>query len=121
VPSGREATGDRRDGPADVLRAARRRDSLVKRERVLATLQRMQQTGDIITVAAVARAQVSTWLVFAESTSRQQGGVKALTSLRRVTAARDGLDGQRTELEDEPAAARTSLRRMICKRQPEPT
>jgi hypothetical protein len=53
--------------PAQVLREARRRDSLTKRQRVRDTLEGMIRRGDQITFAAVARAaRVSTWLVYAD-------------------------------------------------------
>ncbi|MFE4958691.1 DUF6262 family protein [Streptomyces sp. NPDC056653] len=52
--------------PADALRAARQRDSLTKRGRVLSTLDTMLKEGEPVTFAAVAkRAEVSTWLTYA--------------------------------------------------------
>jgi hypothetical protein len=53
--------------PADVLRRARRADSLAKRRRVLAMLDDMVRSGEPVTFAAVAKAAgVSTWPVYAE-------------------------------------------------------
>jgi hypothetical protein len=53
--------------PADVLREARKRDSLVKRARVLAVVDDLKATGEPITFLGVAKAaQVSSWLVYAE-------------------------------------------------------
>jgi chromosome segregation ATPase len=53
--------------PAAVLREARRKDSLTKRQRVRAAVDEMAAGGQPITFAAVARsARVSTWLVYAD-------------------------------------------------------
>ncbi len=53
--------------PADVLREARKQDSLAKRMRVLAVVDDMKANGDPMTFLAVARkAGVSNWLVYAE-------------------------------------------------------
>ena len=53
--------------PADVLREARRADSIRKRAQVFRTVDEMKRDGAVITFAAVARAaKVSTWLVYAE-------------------------------------------------------
>lgn len=52
--------------PADVLREARKRDSLAKRTRVLAVVDDMKARGEPITFLGVARtAGVSNWLVYA--------------------------------------------------------
>ncbi|MFI8823904.1 DUF6262 family protein [Streptomyces sp. NPDC053431] len=52
--------------PAEVLKAARQRDSADKRGRVLKTVQDMLRDNRRITFAAVAReADVSSWLVYA--------------------------------------------------------
>jgi cell division protein FtsB len=182
---------------AEAMIDARRRDSAAKRDRVLATVERMLADGTPITVAAVARtAGVSTWLTYtpgvrdavAEARSRQlrtpdgaQGhdpaaaGLRTdlalaraeitrlrgerdqqhqqlrlalgarldnlakadlLTRLDELTTTNTGLaataDQLRTdnhalhkrvaELEDDLAAARTSLRRMIrAENTPSPT
>ncbi|MCF3167073.1 MULTISPECIES: DUF6262 family protein [Streptomyces] len=53
--------------PGDVLRETRKKDSLTKRARVLATVDEMKAKGEPITFLAVARtAGVSNWLVYAE-------------------------------------------------------
>jgi chromosome segregation ATPase len=53
--------------PAQVLAESRRRESLAKRTRVLATIAEMLARGEQITFAAVARhAGVSNWLVYAD-------------------------------------------------------
>jgi len=70
--------------PAEILKQARRRDSLAKRSRVLATLDDMAARGTPITFAAVARAaKVSTWLVFADGVCEHIDGAKAAQSIRR--------------------------------------
>ncbi|MGH3566659.1 MAG: DUF6262 family protein [Pseudonocardia sp.] len=58
-------TGKR--SPVDVLREARKRDSLAKRARVLAAVDDMKASGEPITFLGVARAAgVSNWLVYAD-------------------------------------------------------
>ncbi|MFD0443921.1 hypothetical protein ACFQ10_17980 [Streptomyces indonesiensis] len=53
--------------PADVLREARKQDSLAKRTRVLAVVDEMKAKGEPITFLGVAKAAgVSNWLVYAE-------------------------------------------------------
>lgn len=53
--------------PGDILREARKRDSVAKRERVLVAIDAMKADGTPITFLAVARtAEVSNWLVYAE-------------------------------------------------------
>jgi flagellar biosynthesis chaperone FliJ len=52
--------------PADVLREARKRDSMAKRARVLAVVDDMKAAGEPITFLVVAKAAgVSNWLVYA--------------------------------------------------------
>jgi chromosome segregation ATPase len=54
-------------GQPHVLHQARRRDSLAKRQRVLAAVAEMEHSGQPVTFAATARqARVSTWLVYAD-------------------------------------------------------
>ncbi|PJJ03472.1 hypothetical protein BX264_3856 [Streptomyces sp. 2333.5] len=53
--------------PAQVLAESRRRDSQVKRAKVLAVVDDMAARGEAVTFAAVAKAAgVSNWLVYAE-------------------------------------------------------
>ncbi|MCX4726978.1 DUF6262 family protein [Streptomyces sp. NBC_01306] len=53
--------------PAQVLKEARRRDSRAERARVLEAIRSLQQSGEKITHAAVARtAGVSSWLTYAD-------------------------------------------------------
>ena len=52
--------------PGEVLREARRKDSRAKRAKVVAVVDAMLTSGDLITFTAVARAAgVSSWLVYA--------------------------------------------------------
>ncbi|MEV0446219.1 DUF6262 family protein [Streptomyces spectabilis] len=53
--------------PAEVLAESRRRDSQLKRTKVLSVLDAMMGRGEPVTFAAVAKtARVSNWLVYAE-------------------------------------------------------
>lgn len=53
--------------PGDALREARRRDSAVKRGKVLETIDAMKDSGEAITFLGVARAAgVSNWLVYSD-------------------------------------------------------
>ena len=71
--------------PADVLREARKKDSLAKRARVLAVTDNMKASGEPVTFLGVARAAgVSNWLVHAkgvrehiEAARKGQAGTKA--------------------------------------------
>ncbi|MGH3896688.1 MAG: DUF6262 family protein [Pseudonocardiaceae bacterium] len=75
-------TAERR--PVDVLREARKRDSLAKRARVLAVVDELKATGEPITFLGVAKAAgVSNWLVYAvgvrehiEAARKSQQGVR---------------------------------------------
>jgi hypothetical protein len=85
--------------PADVLREARKRDSMAKRARVLAVVDDMKATGEPITFLGVARAAgVSNWLVYAT-------GVR-----ERIEAARKSQQGaQRRERQSGTSASSASL------------
>ncbi|MBC9723979.1 DUF6262 family protein [Streptomyces sp. TRM68367] len=53
--------------PGEVLREARRKDSRAKRAKVVAVVDAMLTSGDLITFTGVARAAgVSSWLVYAD-------------------------------------------------------
>jgi seryl-tRNA synthetase len=70
--------------PADVLREARRKDSLAKRTKVLAVVDQMKARDEPITFLGVARAAgVSNWLVYA-------AGVR-----EHIEAARKGQVGRK--------------------------
>jgi chromosome segregation ATPase len=80
--------------PADVLREARKSDSLAKRSRVLAVIDEMKARDEPVTFLGVARAaQVSNWLVYAE-------GVR-----EHVEAARKGQAGQKVRSQQAGTAA----------------
>ncbi|WP_406341291.1 DUF6262 family protein [Streptomyces sp. NBC_01578] len=100
--------------PAEVLAESRRRDSRLKRAKVLETIEEMTGRGDPVTFAAVAKAaRVSNWLVYA-------GGVREhIEAARSQQAARDlrnrttGTSASTTGLKTDLALARqeiTSLR-----------
>lgn len=83
--------------PADVLREARKQDSLAKRAKVLAVVEDMKAQGEPITFLGVARnAGVSNWLVYAE-------GVR-----EHIEAARKGQAGTRSRQRSEGATASTA-------------
>ncbi|WP_331745883.1 DUF6262 family protein [Streptomyces sp. NBC_00872] len=84
--------------PAQVLTEARRRDSRAKRARALEAIRSLQQSGEKITHAAVARtAGVSSWLTYAD-------GVR-----EHVEAAISGQVAPRPSKRDSQAST-TSLR-----------
>lgn len=88
----------------DALREARRRDSLTKRARVLQALAELEQRGEAVTFAAVARhARVSTWLVYADGVREHIDTARARQAAQPVTDRRAGRSpspaGLRTDLE----------------------
>ncbi|WP_353850173.1 DUF6262 family protein [Streptomyces phaeoluteigriseus] len=85
--------------PADVLREARKQDSLAKRAKVLAVVEDMKAQGEPMTFLGVARnAGVSNWLVYAE-------GVR-----EHIEAARKGQKGtQRRERQSGTSVSAASL------------
>ncbi|WP_328624037.1 DUF6262 family protein [Streptomyces sp. NBC_00353] len=89
--------------PADVLRAARQRDSLVKRGRVLSTVDTMLREGEPVTFATVAkRAEVSTWLAYAPGVREH---IEQARKQQEKASSRD-LDSGRTV---SPSSTRTDL------------
>jgi predicted nuclease with TOPRIM domain len=92
-----------RRGQPDVLRDARRRDSLSKRQGVLAALERMEHDHEPVTFAAVARAaNVSTWLVYAD-------GIRDHVEAARKRQAAQPVQDQRAGLSPSAASLRTDL------------
>lgn len=90
--------------PAEILKQARRRDSLAKRSRVLAIVDDMLARGTPITFAAVARAaKVSTWLVYADGVREHVDTARAAQSVRqrqdRTSTDRASEASLRTDLE----------------------
>ncbi|MGH3812094.1 MAG: DUF6262 family protein [Pseudonocardiaceae bacterium] len=119
-----------RAGQGHVLREARRRDSLTKRQRVLHTITELEGRSEPISFAAVARqARVSTWLVYAEgirehihaararqanqpAADRRAGHSPSTASLRTdLELARDEITTLRAERDQLRAAMRHQLGR----------
>lgn len=91
-------------GNPDSLTEARRRDSLDKRARVLTTIAALEQDGQQVTFAAVARtARVSTWLTYAPGVREHIEAAQLRQARITTTPARPGnpstLIGLRAELE----------------------
>lgn len=92
-----------RAGQGQVLREARRRDSVTKRGQVLQTITELERRGEPISFAAVARhAQVSTWLVYAE-------GVREHIDAARARQASQPAADQRAGRSPSTASLRTDL------------
>lgn len=97
-------TQDVKRKPADVLREARRRDSLRKRDQVFRAVDTMKRDGTPITFASVARsAKVSQWLVHADGvreyilTAREAQAAEPVSAQHRGRAASEA--SLRTDLE----------------------
>ncbi|WP_331752438.1 DUF6262 family protein [Streptomyces sp. NBC_00829] len=82
--------------PGEVLREARRKDSRAKRAKVVAVVDAMLTSGDLITFTGVARAAgVSSWLVYADGVrehieaarTRQQRQPTRATQIRPPVSA----------------------------------
>lgn len=92
-----------RRGQPGLLREARRKDSVAKRQRVQATVERMERDREPITFASVAReAGVSTWLVYAE-------GVREHIDAARQRQAANPVRDQQAGLTPSAASLRTDL------------
>lgn len=89
--------------PAEVLKAARQRDSADKRGRVLKTVQDMLRDNRRITFAAVAReADVSSWLVYAP-------GLRERIDQARARQAAQGHQDQQSGRKVSTASEQTDL------------
>jgi hypothetical protein len=91
-------------GNPDSLTEARRRDGLDKRARILTTIAALEQDGQQITFAAVARtARVSTWLTYAPGVREHIEAAQLRQARITTTPAQPGtpptLLGLRAELE----------------------
>ncbi|BBG04060.1 MULTISPECIES: hypothetical protein [Pseudonocardia] len=96
--------------PGQVLRAARRRDSATKRARVRDAIAELEQAGDPISFAAVARAaQVSTWLVYADGVREHITAAQQRHQLRPEQERRAGLRPSEASLRTDLALARDEL------------
>ena len=114
--------------PGEVLREARRKDSRVKRAKVVAVVDAMLTSGDLITFTAVARAAgVSSWLVYAagmrehieEARTRQQRQPARATQVRPPVGAASLhtelalTRADNARLRAELAKARTAVQRQL--------
>ncbi|MET7694452.1 DUF6262 family protein [Streptomyces sp. NPDC005483] len=89
--------------PADILKAARQRDSADKRGRVLKAVQDMLRDNRRITFAAVAReASVSSWLVYAP-------GLRERVDQARARQAAQGHQDQQSGRKVSTASEHTDL------------
>jgi predicted nuclease with TOPRIM domain len=104
-------------GQPQVLREARRRDSLTKRQRVLAAVQEMEQRREPVTFAAVARhARVSTWLVYAEGVREHIQAAIKRQAAQPVTDHRAGLAPSAASLRTDLELARQEIRDLRAER-----
>lgn len=99
-----------RAGQGHVLREARRRDSLTKRQRVLHTITELERQGEPISFATVARhAQVSTWLVYAEGVREHIDAARARQASRPAADQRAGRIPSTASLRTDLELARTEI------------
>jgi hypothetical protein len=107
----------RAGGQPQVLLEARRRDSLTKRQRVLATVQEMEQRREPVTFAAVARhARVSTWLVYAEGVREHVQAAIKRQAAQPVADHRAGLAPSAASLRTDLELARQEIRDLRAER-----
>lgn len=98
--------------PADVLREARKKDSLAKRSRVLAVIDDMKATGEPITFPGVARAaRVSNWLVYAEGVREHVEAARKGQATRTAREQRAGSTASTASLATDLELTRAELRR----------
>lgn len=98
------ATGQARTA---ALRAARAKDSQDKRQRALATLERLEAAGTPVTFAAVATAAgVSSWLVYAAGVREHVEAARRRQADRGVSPSRSPVATSRPAA---PATLRTDL------------
>lgn len=98
--------------PADILREARKKDSLAKRSRVLAVIDEMKATGEPVTFLGVARAaRVSNWLVYAEGVREHVEAARKGQSGRKAREQRAGTTASPASLATDLEITRAELRR----------
>lgn len=103
--------------PAQVLREARRRDSLIKRQRVRATLEEMVRNGDTITFAAVSKAaNVSDWLVRADGVREHIEQARARQATQPATDRRTGRTASAASLATDLELAREQIKQLRTER-----
>ncbi len=96
--------------PAEVLAVARRADSLRKRQAVLDALQSMLSEGERITFKGVARkANVSTWLVYAEGVREHIESTIQKQQHDPAIARSDGRQASSASLKSDLAMAREEI------------
>lgn len=101
-----EATPAKRR-PADVLRDARRNESVRKRSAVYRAVDTMRRDGNTITFAAVARtARVSQWLVYAEGVREYITAAREAQAAEPARAKRLGTIASEASLRTDLALAR---------------
>lgn len=106
-----------RQGRPDLLRQARRRDSLTKRQRVLTTLQRMERDRAPVTFAAVAReANVSTWLVYADGVREHIDATRQRQAAQPIRDQHTGLTPTAASLTTDLALARQEIKELRTER-----
>lgn len=97
-------------GRPELLRAARQQDSLIKRQRVLTTLERMERDRERITYAAVARAaNVSTWLVYADGVRVHIDAARQRQAIQPARDGRMGVSASAASLRTDLALARQEI------------
>jgi chromosome segregation ATPase len=98
--------------PADVLREARKKDSLAKRGRVLVVLDEMTARNEPITFLGIARAaQVSNWLVYAEGVREHIEAARKGQASRTAREQRSGTTASTASLATDLELTRADLRR----------
>jgi chromosome segregation ATPase len=103
-------TGKR--APADVLREARKKDSLAKRSRILAVIDEMKARDEPITFLGVARAaRVSNWLVYTEGVREHVEAARKGQATRTARQQRAGTTASTASLATDLEITRDELRR----------
>lgn len=98
--------------PADVLREARKSDSLAKRSRVLAVIDEMKARDEPITFLGVARAaRVSNWLVYAEGVREHVEAARKGQAGRQARSQHAGTTAGAASLATDLEITRAELRR----------
>lgn len=101
-----------KQAPADVLREARKKDSLAKRSRVLAVIDEMKANDEPITFLGVARAaRVSNWLVYAEGVREHVEAARKGQAARTAREQRAGTTASTASLATDLELTRDELRR----------
>jgi chromosome segregation ATPase len=102
---------------ADVLREARRRDSVTKRARVLQALTELENAGEPISVAALARrAGVSTWLVYSEGVREHLEATRARQTAQPTVDRRSGRSPSTASLRTDLQLARAEITTLRAER-----